>query len=187
MRPPGPLPTMPVGSSSCSRSRRRTSGDTRAPRSRSASDAARAAAIAASGPRAGTTGSVGSAGACADAVAFGACADGPDAPLTSSSQMTSPTATSAPTSTSSRTTVPAAGLGISVSTLSVDTSASACPWVTVSPIATSQATIVPPSTDSPSSGSATRSGAGSGTAINLGLVDRYDRSRRARPVLGDAG
>ena len=69
--------------------------------------------------------------------------------------MTAPTSTVSSTSARTSTRVPATGDGISVSTLSVETSSSGSSTSTVSPTSFSQVVMVPSVTDSPSSGIST--------------------------------
>ena len=71
-----------------------------------------------------------------------------------------PTATVESTCTSIARIVPAAGDGISVSTLSVETSRSASSTATLSPTFLSQRVTVPSVTDSPSAGIVTTTPAG---------------------------
>ena len=92
-----------------------------------------------------------------------------------------PTATVESTGTSIERSTPAAGDGISVSTLSVETSRSASSTFTVSPTFLSQRVTVPSVTDSPSAGittgvalpegavAATGAGAGAGVATGVGV------------------
>ena len=71
------------------------------------------------------------------------------------SAMTAPTSTVSSSSCRTLSRTPAAGEGISVSTLSVETSSSGSSTSTVSPTCFSQRVIVPSVTDSPSSGIST--------------------------------
>ena len=176
IRPPCPVPRSARGSNPCSRTRRRTSGERRiAAASGRIGEAGVGPERAPGAGRASGAGrSMGSdviAAGPATAVAAGADAGTSGAPSVSSSRSTAPTATSDSIIATSRVTVPAPGLGTSVSTLSVDTSAIACPSATTSPTATSHATSVPPSTDSPSSGSV--------TAVVIGRLSPRRRPRRA--------
>ena len=76
-------------------------------------------------------------------------------PASPISAMTAPTSTVSSSSCRTLSRTPAAGEGISVSTLSVETSSSGSSTSTVSPTCFSQRVIVPSVTDSPSSGIST--------------------------------
>ena len=70
-------------------------------------------------------------------------------------QSTAPTSTVSSSSALISSKVPATGEGISVSTLSVETSSNGSSTSTVSPTCLSQRVMVPSVTDSPSAGSST--------------------------------
>ena len=110
---------------------------------------------------AGTAGAAGAGAGVGAGVGAGALAE---SPMTASSP---PTATTASSPAVIASNVPVAGEGISVSTLSVDTSSSGSSTVTWSPTFFSQRVTVPSVTLSPSAGIVTRTSIGASNSLCL--------------------
>ncbi len=165
-RPPVPVPCTAVGSTPCSDAIRATTGETKVrPLPDSGAGAAGwAAGAGAAGAGAGATGAspseleTAATSSAASAVAgSGAGASGADtaAPSGAITASTAPTSTVSPSWTRILATTPSAGLGISVSTLSVEISSSDSSRAIGSPSDFSHFVIVPSETETPICGMTT--------------------------------
>ena len=150
-RPPAPEPVMPPMSTPCSLAMRRTSGDERWPRPSAASATRRqpaprpAEAAPRAGPRRPSGISVAAAAGLAERPPAAATAAAP-APIVATTLWIG---TVSPSFTAMSSSTPAAGDGISASTLSVEISKSGSSRSTASPTFLIQRTIVPSAIDSP--------------------------------------
>ena len=155
-RPPVPVPATAFGSMLCSKAMRATTGETNVRPFPAADPGVTAAGgLCGSEPLATTDG--GSGATAADSVISGSSVLGSGAmagsatpePAGAITASTVPTSTVSPSATRISATMPSPGLGISVSTLSVEISSNASSWAIASPGCLSHFVIVPSETETP--------------------------------------
>ena len=143
-RPCAPVPLIAATSIACSRARRRTAGETRAPLAEAPLRPLLTLAVLCGIGAAGATGATGG--------RAGSGCGGAATPASSMTAIGAPVGTVSPSATISSRIVPATGEGTSALTLSVETSTNDSYFSTVSPGCLSQRATVPSVTVSPSCG-----------------------------------